>query len=107
MKSLEKTLTHFAVCMNNAEYPAALERHKIYRVLPAATATANGDVRVIDESGEDYLYPADYFLMIELPQATQRALKRSFSQIRYSLFHSDLKTPRLAIQKSQPVKQRR
>jgi len=64
----------FAVCINNSEYPASLELHKIYRVLPDEDAKQDGDLRVIDESGEDYLYLADYFLMLELPIDVQRAL---------------------------------
>jgi hypothetical protein len=64
----------FAICVNNSEYPASLELHKIYRVLPDEDAEQDGDLRVIDESGEDYLYPADYFMMVELPRDVQRVL---------------------------------
>jgi hypothetical protein len=64
----------FAVCINNSEYPASLELHKIYRVLPDEDAEQDGDLRVIDESGEDYLYPGDYFMILELPSDVQRAL---------------------------------
>ena len=64
----------FAICVNNSEYPASLELHKIYRVLPDGGAEQEGDLRVIDESGEDYLYPADYFMMLELPRDVQRVL---------------------------------
>jgi len=48
----------FAVCLNNQDYPASLELHKIYRVILDEEANQNGDLRVIDESGEDYLYTA-------------------------------------------------
>ena len=44
------------VCIDNLDYPAALELHKIYRVIPDEEAALDGDIRVIDESGEDYLY---------------------------------------------------
>ena len=64
----------FAICVNNSEYPASLEMHKIYRVLPDEDAEQDGDLRVIDESGEDYLYPADHFMMLELPRDVQRVL---------------------------------
>jgi hypothetical protein len=64
----------FAICINNSEYPASLELHKIYRVLPDEDAEQDGDLRVIDESGEDYLYPADYFIIIELPREVQQVL---------------------------------
>ena len=64
----------FAVCINNADYPAALERHKIYQVLPDEDAARDGDVRIIDESGEDYLYPASSFVVIDVPQAVEQAI---------------------------------
>ena len=51
----------FALCVTSGDYPASLEPHKWYRVLPDENAEANGELRVVDESGEDYLYPAEYF----------------------------------------------
>ena len=60
--------------MNNAEYPASLELYKIYHVLPDAEAARDGDIRVIDESGEDYLYPASFLVVIEVPQEVERAI---------------------------------
>lgn len=51
-----------------------LEIRKVYRVLPDARAAKDGLIRVIDESGEDYLYPADYFVPVELPREAERAL---------------------------------
>ncbi len=64
----------FVVCVDNSEYPASLERRKIYQVLPDEQAEQHSMVRVVDESGEDYLYPSDYFLAVELPQQVQQAL---------------------------------
>lgn len=64
----------FAVCVNNDGYPASLELHKIYRVLPDEDAEADGDLRVVDESGEDYLYSVKRFALIELPQLVERSL---------------------------------
>lgn len=64
----------FAVCISNSDYQASLELHKIYRVLPDEDAAKDGDLRVIDESGEDYLYPAEYFVLIEEPKEVERAL---------------------------------
>lgn len=64
----------FAVCVNNAGYPASLELHKIYCILPDEDAELDGDIRVVDESGEDYLYPAEYFVLVELPQAVEKSL---------------------------------
>lgn len=64
----------FAVCIKNEGYPASLEVRKIYRVIPDTRAAEHQLVRVIDESGEDYLYPADYLVPIELPQALAEVL---------------------------------
>jgi hypothetical protein len=66
----------FAVCVNNAGYPASLELHKIYRVLSDEDAEADGDLRIIDESCEDYLYPAEYFVLIDLPKAVEKDLRQ-------------------------------
>jgi hypothetical protein len=59
----------FAVCVKNDDYPASLELRKIYEVLPDEKAAKHGLVRIIDESGEDYLYPQDFFVPIEIPEA--------------------------------------
>jgi len=64
----------YAVCVNNSEYPASLELHKIYRVIPDEDAVVDGDMRVVDESGEDYLYPAEWFVLIELPEKVEQSL---------------------------------
>lgn len=64
----------FAVCVNNDGYPASLELHKIYRVLPDEDAKADGDLRIVDESGEDYLYPAERFILLKLPRAVEKSL---------------------------------
>ncbi|HZA22230.1 MAG TPA: hypothetical protein VFA32_06445 [Dehalococcoidia bacterium] len=64
----------FVVCIKNDDYPASLEPRKIYQVVPDAEAATHQLLRIIDESGEDYLYyPADYFLPIELPKAAGEA----------------------------------
>ena len=63
----------FAVCVDNDGYPASLELHKIYRVLPNEGAIVDGDLRVIDESGEDYLYSSERFVLLELPQAVEKS----------------------------------
>ena len=54
-----------------------LEVRKIYQVLPDPEANREGYVRVIDESGEDYLYPEQYFVPIQLPQSAERAVVRA------------------------------
>ena len=66
----------FVVCINNREYPVSLELHKIYRTLPDENAEREGDIRVFDESGEDYLYPAGWFVPVEVPQAVKASLLR-------------------------------
>jgi len=74
MKRHKARTAHFAVCVDNRGYPASLELHKIYRVLPDEDAEAEGDIRVVDESGEDYLYSARRFVEIEPPQTVRRSL---------------------------------
>jgi hypothetical protein len=80
MKQTKKSTRKYAICVNNTDYPVSLELHKLYRILPDDDAAQDGDLRVIDESGEDYLYPADYFIVVEFPQAIQRALQISFKR---------------------------
>jgi len=67
----------FAVCVRNTGYPASLELRKIYEVLPDVDGAAHGLIRVIDESGEDYLYPEKFFMPIELPHAVEAAVRRA------------------------------
>jgi hypothetical protein len=59
----------FVICINNQNYPASLEVRKIYQVIPDNSANLHNMIRVIDESGEDYLYPKNYFIAIELSEA--------------------------------------
>jgi hypothetical protein len=68
----------FVVCIDNSEYEASLELHKIYPVVPDPDAAQEGDFRIVDESGEDYLYSAGRFVGIEVPKALERTmLKRA------------------------------
>ena len=55
----------YALCINNAEYPASLESRRIYKTVPDQEASQAGMIRIIDESGEDYLYPQEYFVEIK------------------------------------------
>ena len=71
------TRKQFVVCLKNQGYEASLERRKIYQTLPDAEAARHKQIRVIDESGEDYLYPRSFFAAIELPQAIRRAVQAS------------------------------
>jgi hypothetical protein len=75
--SQRKPSLKFAVCISNADYPASLELHKIYRVLPDEDAAIDGDLRVVDESGEDYLYSAEYFVFVDLPRSVEKSLLRA------------------------------
>jgi hypothetical protein len=65
--------SQFVVCVRNEDC-ADLELRKIYRILPDESAAEDGYIRIIDESDEDYLYPADYFLPIELSKDLENAL---------------------------------
>jgi hypothetical protein len=73
-----KTLTKkFVVCLKNKGYEVSLEPRKIYQVLPDPDAARHRQLRVIDESGDDYLYPASYFSPIALPQPVRKAVLAS------------------------------
>lgn len=67
----------FAICIRNDDYKASLELRKVYPVLPDPDAARHHMIRVIDESGEDYLYPNDFFMLVELPEAVRRAVMRA------------------------------
>jgi hypothetical protein len=71
------TEPRFAICIQNEDYPASLELWKVYRVLPDEKAAKHRLVRVVDESGEDYLYPESWFAPIKLPQTVEKAMLAS------------------------------
>jgi hypothetical protein len=73
-KSRRRQAITFVVCVENSGYPASLELHKIYRVVPDQDAEREGDLRVVDESGEDYLYPAEWFAAVEVPRRVRASL---------------------------------
>jgi hypothetical protein len=79
MKTSKCLKARFAICIDNAEYPASLELHKLYRVIADEDAKKDGDLRIIDESGEDYIYPNDYFLLVDIPRGTAQSLNKSFT----------------------------
>jgi hypothetical protein len=64
----------FAICIDNGEYAGTLELRKVYEVLEDATAAKRRYVRVIDESGEDYLYPASWFVPVSVPASVEELL---------------------------------
>ncbi|MFN8453340.1 MAG: hypothetical protein U0401_01495 [Anaerolineae bacterium] len=70
----QETKTQFVVCIRNDNYQASLELRKIYQVVPDARAAEYRRIRVIDESGEDYLYPENYFVPIRLPQQAAKKI---------------------------------
>ena len=72
-----KTSPQFVVCINNEGYQASLEPRKIYQVLPDKEAESHKMLRVIDESEEDYLFPASLFMPISLPQTLVKELALS------------------------------
>ena len=77
MAARRKPVRRFAVCVRNRGYEASLERNKIYVVLLDRDAEKDGDLRVVDESGEDYLYPADWFVAVEVPKAVEASLLKA------------------------------
>lgn len=70
------TVRDFVVCLRNVG-AEDLDVRKIYRVLPDEDAAVKGFLRIIDESGEDYLYPADLFAFVEVPEDAARELRRT------------------------------
>jgi hypothetical protein len=65
----------YAICLKNNDYPASLEPRKLYEVIPDAASEGRGFIRVIDESGEDYLYPSGMFAVISIPAGIEAELK--------------------------------
>jgi hypothetical protein len=66
--------SEYVLCVKNRGHAASLERRKVYRRLDDARASRHGLIRVIDESGQDYLYPSSYFVSIAVPKTARRAL---------------------------------
>jgi len=67
--------TEYVVCIDNSDYPTSLKHYKIYKVVPDEDAAADGDVRAIDESGEDYLYSSGRFVPIRVPSSVKKSLE--------------------------------
>ena len=64
---MSTTITSYVLCIDDGGYPESLEVRKIYPVLPDDKAASREYVRIIDETGEDYLYPMKYFVPLSLP----------------------------------------
>jgi hypothetical protein len=69
----------FAVCINNSAYLDDLKVRTVYQILPDESAARSNYIRVIDETGEDYLYPAEYFVFIDVPPEAAKALTLTVS----------------------------
>ena len=67
----------FAVCVDNDGYEASLERNEIYAVVSDTGAESEGDLRIVDESGEDYLFSAGRFVAIDVPAAVKASLLKA------------------------------
>ena len=65
---------HFAICIDNSGYRASLIPGKVYRLLPDVRAAKDDMVRVVDESGEDYLYDKTHFVLVDFPPAVKRKI---------------------------------
>jgi hypothetical protein len=71
---MNKRITEFVVCIRNEGYEVSLELRKIYQVISDTSAERQQLVKIIDESGEEYLYPQSFFLPIELPKSLEKAV---------------------------------
>jgi hypothetical protein len=77
MPETKRNEAECVVCLKNDGYAASLEVHKICRILQDPEAEKDGDLRIVDESGEDYLCPKDWFVLIEVPEAVEASLPRT------------------------------
>lgn len=71
---MKQSTKEFALCLDNAGNEASLILGKVYRVLPDARATQDDLIRVVDESGEDYLFQKDQFVLVEFPAAVRKKI---------------------------------
>ncbi|MEK7441885.1 MAG: hypothetical protein AABZ78_13875 [Chloroflexota bacterium] len=71
----KKIKPRFVICVKNDNYIVSLEKRKVYQVLPDSRAAKHKMMRVIDESGEDYLYPTNYFVPIRVPEVATKVFR--------------------------------
>ena len=71
---MKPPMKHFAICIDNTDYEASLIRGKVYRILPDPGATKDELVRIVDESGEDYLYHQGLFVLVDFPKAVEKKI---------------------------------
>ena len=76
--------SRFAVCINNAGYAASLELRKLYEVVADPEAEKDQMIRVVDESGEDYLYSVDRFVLAPLPTSVEQAILHTIDANKHS-----------------------
>jgi hypothetical protein len=74
---MKQTEPRFVVCVKNRGHAASLELRKLYQAISDEAAARLHQIRVIDESGEDYLYPEEYFVAVHLPQSAEKAVRRA------------------------------
>jgi hypothetical protein len=79
MVDMTRVERQFVICIRNRGYSASLELRKLYQTVRDEVATKHQQIRIIDESGEDYLYPATYFIPVKLPQSAEKAVRRATS----------------------------
>jgi hypothetical protein len=71
---MAKAAKKLVICIDNSGFEVSLERRKIYVAIPDVRGESLGQIRVVDESGEDYLYPQTFFVAVSLPQSVRRAV---------------------------------
>lgn len=65
--------SRYVMCIDNKAYPIDLTLHKVYKVIPDAVGDQVGDIRIVDDSGEDYLFPEKYFVQVNLPEVAEQS----------------------------------
>ncbi|MFZ0420720.1 MAG: hypothetical protein WAM04_21645 [Candidatus Sulfotelmatobacter sp.] len=80
---MKRNHLQFVVCVKNKGYAASLELRKLYEAVSDGVAAELHQIRVIDESGEDYLYPQEYFVPVRLPESVERAVRRAAGGTRF------------------------
>lgn len=71
---MKRPTKSFALCIDNTDYEASLVLGKVYRILPDPRAAKDDLVRIVDESGEDYLYHKDHFVFVDFPKAVKKKI---------------------------------
>jgi hypothetical protein len=74
---MKTTSPKFVICISNSGYEASLELRKLYEVVSDSIAEKHGQIRIIDESGEDYLYPPSLFVRVDLPAAVANQVEHA------------------------------